>query len=110
MAIKPIVFNQKNAAADTIEEFYTSPASGNGTRIMAFTASNDTESSKTYKAYIFASSGDMVCSVVPQTIVVKDRADNGSTSVNHVIPAGGTLRMESSDADSLNFYVTGNEQ
>ena len=105
-----LVFNEKNSAADSVEAFYISPINGLGTRIKTFTASNDTESSKYYEAYIYDQSGDPVSPVVPQTIVVKDRADYGASIVNQVIPAGGSLRLLSSDADSLNFYVTGLEQ
>lgn len=105
-----LVFNAKNTGFDTIEQFYESPVGGNGTRIKAFTASNDTTSSISYKAYIYNEAGDLVSSVIPQTIVVRDRADYGSSIINQVVPAGGSLRMESSEADSLNFYVTGLEQ
>lgn len=105
-----LVFNDKNTAPDTIEAFYTSPASGLGTRIKSFTAANDSSASVSYKAYIYSSSGGAVDAVIPQTIVVKDKADFGPAIINQVIPPGGTLRMESSTADALNFYVTGVEQ
>lgn len=107
MTDRVLVFNQKNSNPDTIESFFTSPATGGGTRIKTFTASNDTETSHSYKAYIYDSTGDPVSAIIPQTIVVRDKADYGASGVNHVIPAGGSLRMETSDADSLNFYVTG---
>jgi hypothetical protein len=110
MAIRAIVFNEKSTLPYTVESFYQSPSNGNGTKIVAFTASNDTGSSKYYRAYIYSDAGQLVSSVIPLTIVVKDRADNGPTIINQVIPAGGTLRLLSSEADSLNFYVTGNEQ
>ncbi|MBL4574442.1 MAG: hypothetical protein JKY86_15415 [Gammaproteobacteria bacterium] len=110
MARTALVVNRRSAAADTIEEFYISPANGSGTVIAAFTASNDTVSSKSYKAYIFNSSGALVSSVIPQTIVVRDRANTGPTIIDQLIPAGGTLRVESSSVDGLNFFVTGTEQ
>lgn len=110
MARTPIVINRSSAVADTIESFYTSPPQGAGTVVTAFTASNDTTSSKTYKAYIFDLTGTVVRSVIPQTIVVRDRASTGPSIIDLVIPAGGTLRMESSDIDSLLFNVSGIEQ
>lgn len=110
MADIPIVSNKKNEAADTIESFFTSSINGNGTKVKAFTAANDTESSKSYKAYIFDQSGDLVNSCIPFTLVVRDKADYGASIVGQVIPAGGSLRVESSDAGSLNFYVTGANQ
>ena len=110
MATIPLVVNGENTAADTIESLYTSPSQGAGTVVTAFTASNDTTSSKSYLAYIFDSAGSLVSSVIPMTIVVRDRASPGSTIINQTIPAGGTLRIESSAANSLNFYVSGIEQ
>ena len=108
MADTILVFNAMNASPDTVEIFYTSPANSDGTQIKAFAASNDGPDSVSYKVYIYAASGSVVNSIVPQTIVVKDKVDGGASSINHVIPAGGSLRMESSSADQLNFYVTGN--
>lgn len=110
MTEKVLVFNAQNNVADEIAIIYTSPSSGAGTRITAFTASNDTTSSKTYKAYIYSATSSLEKSVIPQTIVVRDRADYGASIVNQVIPAGGTLRVESSEENSINFYVTGIEQ
>ena len=109
MAEATLIFNQKSAVADTVETFYTSPPGGLGTRITAFTATNNTVSSKTYKAYIYNSAGALVSAIIGQTIVVPDKSDFGAPIVNQLMPAGGTIRVESSDADSLNFYASGIE-
>lgn len=109
MADKPLVFNQTVNIADTIEIFYTSPPSGQGTRVKAFAASNNTESSRSYKAYIYDSTGSTVLAIIPFTIVVRDKVNFGSSIINQVIPAGGTLRIEASGTDGPNFYVTGLE-
>ena len=110
MTDKVLVSNKQSVLADTIESFYSSPSAGQGTVIKAFTATNDTTSSKSYKAYIYNSSGALVSSVIPFTIVVRDRVDFGASIVNQVVPAGGSLRVESSGTNSLNFYVSGLEQ
>lgn len=110
MADKILVFNEVSGSPDTIENFYGSPSNGSGTKIKAFTVTNDTGSNKSYKAYIYSSSEDLVKSIIPFSIVVKDTADYGPSAIGQVIPAGGSLRIESSDADSLNFYVTGADQ
>lgn len=102
--------NFKTAGVDTIEAVYTSPTGGKGTVITAFTASNNFSTSVSYKGYIYDSSGGLVSAVIPQTIVVKDRFHSGPSVVNQTIPAGGTLRIENSAADSLSYYVTGREQ
>ena len=109
MAEAILVNSAQNVAADSIQTFYTSPTSGSGTRVTAFTASNNTGSSKTYKAYIYDASGDMLDAVIPQKIIVPDRFALGPSIVGQLMPPGGTLRMESSDALSIAFRVTGNE-
>ena len=109
MAEAILVNSAQNAAADSIQIFYTSPPTGSGTRVTAFTATNNTSSSKTYKAYIYDVSGDMLTAVIPQKIIVPDRFDLGPSIVGQLIPPSGTLRMESSAALSIAYRITGNE-
>ena len=83
MADSTLVSSAQNTAANTIQTFFTAKtasASGNGVRIKAFTASNDAGGgSVSYKAYIYDSSGTQVAgrAVIPQTIVVRNRFDEG---------------------------------
>lgn len=109
MATNVLVNSTQNTLTNTIQTFYTSPADGAGTVITAFTATNNSGSNRTYKAYIFDSSGDSLEAVTPLKIVVRNRFDPGSSIVNHLIPAGGTLRMETDLQDTIVFRVTGNE-
>jgi hypothetical protein len=109
MAETILVNSAQNATANVIQTFYTSPAGQGGTLIQAFTATNNTDSNKTYKAYIYDASGTALDAVIPLKIIVRDRFDLGSSSVGQLIPAGGTLRMESNEALSIAFRVTGNE-
>jgi hypothetical protein len=104
-----LVFNETSTEPDTIEVFYTASPGGQGAKIKAFTATNDTVTSQTYKAYIYSSAGGLVGSIVPLTEIARDRADFGPTAINQDIPAGGSLRVECSTIGGLNFYVTGNE-
>jgi hypothetical protein len=104
-----LVNSAQNAVAGNIESFYTSPTDGNGTRIEAFTASNNTDSNKTYKAYIYDAAGTALPAVMPLKIVVRNRFDVGAALVGQIIPAGGTLRMESNESLSIAFKVSGNE-
>jgi len=111
MADVIMVNSAKNTAPDTIESFYTSvlaAAGGKGARITAFTATNNTSASASYKGYIFDASGSLEA-VIPQKIVVPDRFDLGPSIISHIIPPGGSLRMESSTANSILFRVTGKE-
>ena len=111
MADTPLINNTKISAADTVTELYLSPAAGLGTIVNAFTATNDSGlASVSYKAYIYDITGATVSAVIPQTIVVKDRFHAGQSIVNQVVPAGGTIRVENSAADGLNFYASGREQ
>ena len=104
-----LVNSAQNSLSDAIQLFYTSPIRSGGTRVNAFTATNNTESNKTYKAYIYDSSGTALNAVIPQQIIVRNRFDLGSAIVGQLIPAGGSLRMESNAASSISFRVTGNE-
>lgn len=97
-----------NTIADTIENVYTSPISGNGTKITAFSAINDTDTNASYKAYIYNSSGDQKCAV-PFKVVVRYRYDVAPSITNQIIPPGGSLRVESNRADSICFRVSGVE-
>jgi hypothetical protein len=109
MAEAILVNSAQNVSANVIQNFYTSPTGEGGTRVTAFTATNNTESNKTYKAYIYDASGTALTAVIPQKIVIRNRFDLGPSIVGQLIPPGGTLRMESSAASSIAFRVTGNE-
>ena len=104
-----LVNSSQNTAANTVENFYTSPSTGSGTKISAFTATNNTTSSKTYKAYLYDASGAVIEAIVPLKIIVRDQFDLGAALIGQIIQPGGSLRMESSDASSIAFRVTGSE-
>lgn len=107
-----LVNSVSNTLDDTIEKFYDSPSAssgGQGTRISAFTATNNSTASASYKAYIYDASGAAKEAVMPQKIVVKDRFNLAPALVGHIIPVGGSLRMESSTAGAITFRVTGSE-
>ena len=111
MADSVLISNETVTAIDTVTVLYPSPDSGSGTIVTAFTASNDGgPSSVSYKGYIYSSNGVVVSAVIPQTIVVKDRFHSGPSMVNQVVPAGGSIRVENSAADGLNYYATGRNQ
>ena len=109
MAINVLVNSAQNQVADTIEAFYTSPDGGAGTVITAFTATNNTGSNRSYKAYIYDASGSLLQAIIPQKIIVRNKVDLGSPIINHFIPENGTLRMESDLASSIVFRVSGKE-
>lgn len=96
--------NEKNTLPDTRDLTETVSVA---TKITAFSVSNSTGASVSYKAYITETLGESVDPIQPQTIVVKDRADPAFFMIGQKIPKGGNLEVESSTGDSLNFYVTG---
>ena len=105
-----LINNTKISAPDVITILYTSPTGGGGTIVTAFTASNDSATGQSYKGYIYDVSGALVGSVIPFTVIARDRFHSGPSMVNQVVPAGGTIRIENSTGDGLNFYATGREQ
>jgi hypothetical protein len=104
-----IVDSKSNGVADGVEQFYQSPAGGNGTIITAFSAINNSGVNASYKAYIYDSTGLAVDPVIPTKIVVRNRFDVAPSITNQLIPNGGSLRMESSAAGSITFRVSGVE-
>lgn len=105
----PLITNATISAAGVITQLYLAPA-GDGVIVTAFTASNDSTASASYKAYIYDATGAAVRSVIPFTIVNRDRYHSGASLVNQVIPGGWTLRVENSTGDAFNFYATGRTQ
>ncbi len=112
MTDRILVNNAKSSSADTVEPFFTSDTNGDGTIITAFSAINSTNVNASYIAYIYdaSSTTDSKNPAIPLTKVVRKRFDLGASIVNQVIPAGGTLRMESSTANSISFRVSGRDQ
>lgn len=104
-----LVEGKVSAQADNIESFYPSPDGGNGTIITAFSAINDTNVNASYKAYIYEKGATEAKAIVPFKIVIRKTFDVGASITNQLIPPGGTLRMESSAADSIAFRVSGVE-
>lgn len=107
---KALAIGFKTAVVDTVEIAYTAPTGGQGVHIDASTVSNNTTASVSYKAYIYDSAGTTIGVYQPQTIVVRDRFSPIPGLVNHVVPAGGTIRVETSTANSLEFSFSGIEQ
>lgn len=101
-----IVDGKFNTFPDLVATFYTSPLTA-ATVITAWAAVNNSGVNASYKAYIFNSDGDMVNALVPTKIVVRNKFDIGPSITNQLIPAGGSLRMETSTAAAIDFRVSG---
>lgn len=109
MADEILINNVELSVVDAITTVYTSPSNGEGTIINAFSATNNGEASATYKAYIYDQTGSEVSATVPLTIVVRDTVHCAPSLINKKISAGGTIRVETSTANFINFNATGLE-
>ena len=107
MTTKQIVDNFLNTIVDTVQTAYTAPATKN-TVIDMFTLTNNSAVNASYKAYIKSSTG-VLSPIIPFKIVVWGENDLGAGIVNQVIPAGGSLQIESSALTSLYLTVSGRE-
>ena len=109
MSASVLVNSAANSISDTIQPFYTSPSGGAGTRISAFTATNNTDSNKIYEAFIYGPSQTGLGAVMPRKIVITNKFDTGGALINQLIPPGGSLNMRTNIAGSIDFRVTGDE-
>jgi len=96
----------------TVVDAYTSPTNGGGTRIIAFTASNTSgATTETYTVFVVPSGGspNATNEIVPPSIVAVDDRETPSELISHLIPPGGTLRVQVSTASTISFRATGIE-
>jgi hypothetical protein len=107
MTTLQIVDNFSNTIADSVQTAYPAPAT-KSVVIESFTVANNSGVNASYKAYI-VSSLNKEFPQRPFKVVVWGEIDLGIGIVNQIIPAGGTLKVESSAIDSLYFTVTGRE-
>lgn len=103
-----LALNFKNTVPDTPQTVFTSPAGGNGTRIDSFTATNNGAVNSSYKAYIDNGVADDD-PIIPMQIIVWGEIDLGVGIVNQTIPAGASLKVETSLAGVIGFTVSGVE-
>ncbi len=108
MASSTLIVNKGvNTVADTPQAIYTSPSEGNGTVITAFTATNNSTSNKSYKAYIVEAGGTAENPQQPFRVVIWADIDLGTGIDGRVIPPGGSLYVETNEANAVYFTVSG---
>ena len=105
MASQQLVDNFINNIIDSPQVAFTAPAT-DAVAIDSFTVANNSNVNASYKAYIKSSTG-ILSPQIPFKVVVWGENDLGIGIVNQVIPAGGSLQVESSALDSLYFTVSG---
>lgn len=107
MAIKQLTDNYLNTVIDTPQEAYSAPVDQDVV-IDAFTVTNNSTVNASYKAYVKSPTG-VLSPIIPFKVVVWGENDLGVGIVNQVIPAGGSLQVESSALSSLYFTTSGRE-
>ncbi len=105
MATDSVLVNGLTATlANNLEIIFTATSD---TLIKAVTASNPTNVNASYVMNIVPSSGDITKPEIPFRVVVRLKSDLAAEVIGQVIPTGGTLRIETSAANSIAFRVTG---
>lgn len=97
--------------AATAENVYTSPAGGKGTRITAVTCTNISGATDNFTIYTKSDATAPALSdslIVEKSLVVKE-SDTPPEVVNHFVPAGGTIWLETATAGSITLKVSGIE-
>jgi len=107
MATKQLIDNLLNTIADTVQIAYSAPIDKDVV-IDAFTVTNNSVVNASYKAYVKSAAG-VLAPIIPFKVVVWGENDLGIGIVNQVIPAGGSLQVESSALTSLYFTASGRE-
>ena len=107
MATKQLIDNFLNTIVDTVQIAFSAP-SDKDVVIDAFTVTNNSVVNARYTAYVKSAAG-VLAPIIPFKIVVWGENDLGIGIVNQVIPAGGSLQVESSALTSLYFTASGRE-
>jgi hypothetical protein len=101
-----IINNFFNTIANTIQTAYATEATGEGTRIDSFTASNDSTVNAAYSVYI-NDGVNPVKAIIKDKIIVWGTNDLGIGLVNQVIPPDAILQIESTAINSIYFTIAG---
>jgi hypothetical protein len=101
-----LINNFVNTIANTIQTSYATAATGDGTRIDSFTASNDSTVNAAYSVYI-NDGVNPVKAIIKDKIIVWGTNDLGIGLVNQVIPPNAILQIESTAINSIYFTIAG---
>lgn len=111
MATNAVLADGVQPTVTSAQTLYTSPASGGGTRIIAFTATNPAGTTETYSVHIVPSGGsaDDTKLLIDAKSLATNVSDVPAEVQNHLIPPGGTLVVTVSTGTTINFRATGIE-
>jgi len=106
MAINVTLIDGVQNSGTTAVDLYTSPAQGGGTRIIAFTASLIT-GTQTYRVFIGSTAAAK--EIIQATAIKGPSQDSPLELINHLIPAGQKLFVQSSAGNSITVRAAGIE-
>ena len=101
-----LVNNFVNSIADTVQTAFSSDATGGGTRIDSFTASNTSGVNASYSVYI-DDGVNPVQAIIKDKIVVWSTNDLGIGIVNQTVPPNATIKIEATAINSIYFTIAG---
>ena len=99
-----LIANAQSSTANAIEILFTASSD---TQITAFTATNNTGVNRSYRVYIYDSSNGTEANSPTKFVTSLRGFDLAPAIIGHIVPKGGTIRVESSAAGSLIFRATG---
>lgn len=94
-----------------VETVYISPAAGKGTRITSVTTVNTSGSVGNYSLYAVddATPAVAVDSLVREQSLQPNESDTPPEAINHFIPPGGTIQVQTDVAGNVAFRISGIE-
>ncbi len=107
MAQNISIINGVQNAANTADNLYTSPSSGNGTRITAFTASLDT-GTETYRVFV-GTTAVAANEIIQATAIQGAGQDSPLGLINHLIPSGSSIFVQISTGATITVRASGIE-
>jgi len=105
-ANKSLIDGVQNSVA-TAEDLYTSPASGGGTRILAFTASLST-GTETYRVFIGATAV-AAKEIIQARSIQGPGEDSPLELMNHLVSPGDKIFVQVSTGSTITVRATGIE-
>ena len=107
MATNKALIDGVQNSVNTAVDMYTSPASGGGTRIIAFTASLDT-GTETYRVFIGATAV-AAKEIIQATAVAGPGQDSPLELINHFITPGDKIFVQVSTGSTIVVRASGIE-
>ncbi len=107
MATNKALIDGVQNSVNTAVNVYTSPASGGGTRIIAFTASLDT-GTETYRVFI-GSSAVAAKEIIQAVAIAGPGQDSPLELINHYIVAGDSIFVQVSTGATITVRASGIE-